>query len=60
MKRKDKPRWKELPFYEQFARQLKQRGCSDETCEHIRERGKLKESQENMNEREATMGAPSV
>lgn len=42
MKKKNKPRWKDLPFYEQFARQLKQRGYSDETCEHIRERGKSK------------------
>lgn len=42
MKRKDKPRWKDLPFYERLARQLKQRGCSNETCEHIRNKGKEK------------------
>lgn len=44
---KNKPRWKDLPFYERFAKQLKQRGVSDETCEHIRERGKKKEEQNN-------------
>lgn len=38
-KRKEKPRWKELPFYERFARELKQRGVSEEMCEHIRKRG---------------------
>lgn len=37
---KGKPRWKDLPFYERFAKQLKQRGASEETCEHIRERGR--------------------
>lgn len=59
MKRKDKPRWKELPFYERFAMRLKQRGYSNELCEHIRERGKLKESQENVNEKETTRGGAS-
>lgn len=39
---KGKPRWKDLPFYERFAKQLKQRGVSNEMCEHIRERGKKK------------------
>lgn len=39
---KNKPRWKDLPFYERFAKQLKQHGVSDEMCEHIRERGKKK------------------
>ena len=42
-----KPRWKDLPFYERFAKQLKQHGVSDEMCEHIRERGKKKEEQNN-------------
>ena len=44
---KGKPRWKDLPFYERFAKQLKQHGVSDEMCEHIRERGKKKEEQNN-------------
>ena len=35
---KNKPRWKDLPFYERFAKQLKQHGVSDEMCEHIREK----------------------
>lgn len=38
-RRKEKPRWKELPFYERFARELKQRSVSEEMCEHIRKRG---------------------
>ena len=42
---KNKPRWKDLPFYERFARQCKQRGVSDEMCEHIRERGREKEEE---------------
>lgn len=44
---KDKPRWKDLPFYERFAKQLKQHGVSDEMCEHIREKGKKKVEQNN-------------
>ena len=44
---KGKTRWKDLPFYERFVKQLKQRGVSDEMCEHIRERGKKKEKQNN-------------
>ena len=43
---KDKPRWKDLPFYERLAKQLKQRGVSEEMCEHIRERGREKENKE--------------
>ena len=39
---KGKPRWKDLPFYERLAKQLKHHGVSDEMCEHIRERGKKK------------------
>ena len=31
-------------FYERFAKQLKQRGVSEEMCEHIRERGREKET----------------
>lgn len=41
---KNKPRWKDLPFYERFAKQLKQHGVSDEMCEHIRERGKKRKN----------------
>lgn len=37
---KGKPRWKDLPFYERFAKQLKQHGASEETCEYIRRRGR--------------------
>ena len=37
---KSKPRWKDLPFYERFVKQLKQHGVSEEMCEHIRERGR--------------------
>lgn len=50
MSKKNKPRWKDLPFYERFARELKQRGVSDEICEHIRERGKKKEQEVSENE----------
>lgn len=41
---KGKPRWKDLPFYERFAKQLKQHGVSEEMCEHIRKRGREKEA----------------
>lgn len=44
---KGKPRWKDLPFYERFAKQLKQYGVSEEMCEHIRERGREKENKDN-------------
>ena len=44
---KGKPRWKDLPFYERFAKQLKQHGVSEEMCEHIRERGREKENKDN-------------
>ena len=44
---KGKPRWKDLPFYERFAKQLKQNGVSEETCEHIKERGREKENKDN-------------
>ena len=50
MSKKNKPRWKDLPFYERFARELKQRGVSDEMCEHIRERGKKKEQEVSEND----------
>lgn len=44
---KGKPRWKDLPFYERFVKQLKQHGVSDEICERIREKGKKKEEPNN-------------
>lgn len=44
---KGKPRWKELSFHERLLKRLKQHGVSDEMCEHIRERGKKKEEQNN-------------
>ena len=41
--KKNKPRWKDLPFYERFARTCKRNGSADWMVEHIRERGKQKE-----------------
>lgn len=41
---KGKPRWKDLPFYKRFTKQLKQRGISEEMCEHIREKGREKKN----------------
>lgn len=38
---KGKPRWKDLPFYERFAKQLKQHGVSDE-CVSILEKEERK------------------
>lgn len=43
MPKKNKPRWKDLPFHERFVRELKQHGVSDEMCEYIRKRGDKKE-----------------
>lgn len=43
--KKDKPRWKNLPFYERFARTCKRNGSADWMVEHIRERGKQKEKE---------------
>lgn len=50
MSKKNKPRWKDLPFYERFAKELKQHGVSDETCELIRQKGKRKEQDVGKNE----------
>lgn len=44
---KNKPRWKDLPYYERLARQLKQRGISNEMCERIRENGRKSEKERN-------------
>lgn len=49
MSKKNKPRWKDLPFYERFARELKQRGCTEETCEHYRQKAKKKEQEVSEN-----------
>lgn len=42
--KKDKPRWKDLPFYERFARTWRN-DSADWMVEHIRERGKQKEKE---------------
>lgn len=44
--KKNKPRWKDLPFYERFARTCKRNGSADWMVEHIRECGKQKEVRE--------------
>lgn len=44
---KGKARWKDLPLYERLAKRCKPHGVSDEMCEHIRERGKKNEEQNN-------------
>ena len=46
--KKNKPRWKDLPFYERFARTCKRNGSADWMVEHIRERGKQKEKEEKI------------
>ena len=43
--KKDKPRWKNLPFYERFARTCKRNSSADWMVEHIRKRGKQKENE---------------
>ena len=43
MSKKNKPRWKELSYWEMFARRMKRDGASEEMCEHIRKRGREKE-----------------
>lgn len=40
MPKKNKPRWKDLTFYERFAKRLKQKGACEEICEHYREKGR--------------------
>ena len=40
MKKERKPRWKELSVSERLARSCKQRGVSEEMCDHIRSRDK--------------------
>lgn len=39
MKMENKPRWKELPLNERLAKRCKQKGVSEEMCEHIRKLG---------------------
>lgn len=36
---KNKPRWKDLPLNERLAKRCRQKGVSDEMCEHIRQLG---------------------
>ena len=43
--KKNKPRWKDLPFYERAARIGKRNGAPDWLVEHIREHGKQKEKE---------------
>ena len=45
--KKNKPRWKDLPFYERIARACKRNGSADWMVEHIRESGKQKEEERN-------------
>lgn len=44
--KKDKPRWKDLPFYERFVRICKRNGSADWMVEHIRDKQKEKEVRE--------------
>lgn len=41
MAKENKPRWKDLPFHERFAKELKRNGV----CEHVRQRGLKRENQ---------------
>ena len=38
MAKENKPRWKDLPFYDRFARELKRDGACEEICEHFRQK----------------------
>lgn len=38
MKKKDKPRWKDLPFDERMDKKLKQWGLSEETRERVKQK----------------------
>lgn len=48
MAKESKTRWKNLDMWERLARRCKQNGASEETVEHIRERGN-----QRMKERES-------
>lgn len=37
--KRNKPRWKDLPLNERLSKRCKQKGVSDEMCEHIRQLG---------------------
>ena len=43
---KNKPRWKELPYYERLARRLTQQGASSYMIELVRKNGKERENME--------------
>ena len=43
--KKDKPRWKDLPFYERAARIGKRNGAPDWLVNNIREHGRQKEKE---------------
>lgn len=45
MAKENKPRWKDLPFHERFAKELKRNGVCEELCEHVRQRGLKRENQ---------------
>ena len=47
MPKKNKPRWKDLTFYERFAKRLKQKGACEEICEHYREKGRREKEKES-------------
>ena len=49
--KKNKPRWKNLPFYERVARIGKRNGAPDWLVDHLRERGKQKEEAKRNAER---------
>lgn len=38
MAKENKPRWKDLPFYDRFARELKRDGACEEICELNRQK----------------------
>lgn len=46
--KKNKPRWKNLDMWERLARRCKQNGASEDTVEHIREHGKQREIEKQM------------
>ena len=50
MAKENKPRWKDLPFHERFAKELKRNGVCEELCEHVRQRGLKKEIRKQIEE----------
>ena len=45
MAKENKPRWKDLPFYDRFARELKRDGACEEICEHFRQKSLKRKNQ---------------